>query len=175
MFNPNTQATVITGPHGSSGSPVPPRTPPRGDTASPKEASIPAPMESGTPLSPFRRDSASPKEVPVSAPMEPGTPLPPYHHGSPSPAPEEQQGSPNPSRGQSFPVSRPSPGNEDDPQLPRPIHLPSSDSELPAILRAGFASVPEFSASERQSLENSSSVSSSSPSRVLEDKKFPAY
>ncbi|KAL0221473.1 hypothetical protein RCL1_001327 [Eukaryota sp. TZLM3-RCL] len=172
---PQPQATVITGPHGSSGSPVLLRTPPRGDTASPKEASIPAPMESGTPLSPFRRDSASPKEVPVSAPMEPGTPLPPYHHGSPSPAPEEQQGSPNPSRGQSFPGSRPSPGNEDDPQLPRPIHLPSSDSELPAILRADFASVPEFSASERQSLENSSSVSSSSPSRVLEVIKFPAY
>ncbi|KAL0227865.1 hypothetical protein RCL1_004008 [Eukaryota sp. TZLM3-RCL] len=170
----NTQATVITGPHGSSGSTVLPRTPPRGDTASPKEASIPAPMEPGTPLPPSRRDSASSKEVLVPAPMEPGTPLPPYH-GSPSPAPEEQQGSSNSAREQSPSVSLPSSGNEDDPQLPRPIHLPSSDSELPAILRAGFASVPEFSASEWQSLENSSSVSSSSPSRVLEDKKFPAY
>ncbi|KAL0220588.1 hypothetical protein RCL1_000442 [Eukaryota sp. TZLM3-RCL] len=127
-------------------------------------------MEPGTPLPTSRRDSASPKEVPVSAPMEPGTPLPPYH-GSPSPAPEEQQGSSYPSREQSSPVSRPSPGNEDDPQLPRPILLPSSDSELHAVLRAGFASVPEFSASERQALENSSSVSSSLPSRVVEDER----
>ncbi|KAL0218074.1 hypothetical protein RCL1_008922 [Eukaryota sp. TZLM3-RCL] len=169
----NTQATVITGPHGSSGSTVLPRTPPRGDTASPKEASIPAPMEPGTPHSPSRRDSASSKEVLVPAPMEPGTPLPPYH-GSPSPAPEEQQGSSNPVREQNPSVSLPSPGNEDDPQLPRPILLPSSDSELHAVLRAGLTSVPEFSASDRQTLENSSSPSSSSsslPSRVVEDER----
>ncbi|KAL0212036.1 hypothetical protein RCL1_005789 [Eukaryota sp. TZLM3-RCL] len=145
----HTQATVITGPQGSSGSPVPPRTLTRGDSASPKEAPLPAPMESGTP--------------------------PPPSHGSPSPAPEEQQGSSNSTREQSPSASLPAPGNEDDPQLPRPILLPSSDSELYAVLRTGLASVPEFSVSERQSLENSSSVSSSSPSRVLEDKKFPAY
>ncbi|KAL0221007.1 hypothetical protein RCL1_000861 [Eukaryota sp. TZLM3-RCL] len=174
MLTPtNTKATVITGPHGSSGSTVLPRTPLRGDTASPKEASIPAPMEPGTPLPPSRRDSASSKEVLVPAPMEPGTPLPPYH-GSPSPAPEEQQGSSNPVKEQNPSVSLPSPGNEDDPQLPRPILLPSSDSELHAVLRAGLTSVPEFSASDRQTLENSSSSSSSSsslPSRVVEDER----
>ncbi|KAL0221749.1 hypothetical protein RCL1_001603 [Eukaryota sp. TZLM3-RCL] len=157
MLTPtNTKATVITGPHGSSGSPVPPRTPSRGDPASPKEAPLPAPMERGTPLPPSRRDSASPTEAS----------LPPYH-GSPSPAPEEQQGS-------SHPTTLPSPGNEDDPQLPKPILLPSSDSELHAVLRACFTSVPEFSASDRQALENSSSSSSSSsslPSRVVEDER----
>ncbi|KAL0218168.1 hypothetical protein RCL1_009016 [Eukaryota sp. TZLM3-RCL] len=154
MLTPtNTKATVITGPHGSSGSPVPPRTPSRGDPASPKEAPLPAPMEPGTPLPPSRRDSASPTEAS----------LPPYH-GSPSPAPEEQQGS-------SHPTTLPSPGNEDDPQLPKPILLPSSDSELHAVLRAGFTSVPEFSASDRQALENSSSISSSLPSRVIEDER----
>ncbi|KAL0210412.1 hypothetical protein RCL1_004848 [Eukaryota sp. TZLM3-RCL] len=102
--------------------------------------------------------------------MGPGTPLPRYH-GSLSPAPEEQQGSSNPSREQSPSVSLPSPGNEVDPQLPRPIIISFVDSELHVVFRAGLASVPEFSASERQSLESSSSVSSSSPSRVLEDER----
>ncbi|KAL0221607.1 hypothetical protein RCL1_001461 [Eukaryota sp. TZLM3-RCL] len=156
------QSTVITGPQGSSGSPVPPRTPPRGDTASPKEAPVPAPMEPGTPLPPSRRDSASPKEVPVSAPMEPGTPLPPYH-GSPSPAPEEQQGSSNPSREQSPSVSLPSSGNEDDPHLPRPIIIPSVDSELQLSLEL---------VSRQQSLESSSSAPSSSQPSLLEDERI---
>ncbi|KAL0211667.1 hypothetical protein RCL1_005293 [Eukaryota sp. TZLM3-RCL] len=171
MYPTSSEATVITGPQGSSGSPVPPRTSSRGDTASPQEALVPAPMEPGTPLPPSRRDSASPKEVPVSTPMEPGTPLPPYH-GSPSPAPEEQQGSSNPSREQRPPVSLPSPGNEDGPHLPRPIIIPSVDSELHAVLRAGLASVPEFSASERQSLESSSSAPSSSQPSLLEDERI---
>ncbi|KAL0224881.1 hypothetical protein RCL1_002793 [Eukaryota sp. TZLM3-RCL] len=69
------------------------------------------------PRTPSRGDTASPKEAPVPAPMEPGTPLPPSQ-GSPSSAPEEQQGSSNPSRVQSPSVSLPSPGNEDDPHLP---------------------------------------------------------
>ncbi|KAL0218247.1 hypothetical protein RCL1_009095 [Eukaryota sp. TZLM3-RCL] len=88
MYPTSSQATVITGPQGSSGSPVPLRTPSRGDTAPPKIA-------------------------PAPALMEPGTPLPPYHR-SPSPAPEEQQGSSNPAREQSLSVSLSSPGNEDD-------------------------------------------------------------
>ncbi|KAL0218136.1 hypothetical protein RCL1_008984 [Eukaryota sp. TZLM3-RCL] len=147
MYRTNTtQATVISGPHGSSGSPVPPRTPSCGDPA-------------------------SPKEVPVSAPMEPGTPLPP-HQGSPTPAPEEQLGSSLPSREQSPSVSLPLPGNEDDPHLPRPILLPSVDSELHAVLRAGLASVPEYSASDRQTLDDSSSAPSSSQPRLLEDERI---
>ncbi|KAL0217831.1 hypothetical protein RCL1_008680 [Eukaryota sp. TZLM3-RCL] len=135
MYPTSSQATVITGPQGSCGSPVPPRTPP------------------------------------CFSSYSPGTPLPPYH-GSPTPAPEEQLCSSLPSGEQSSSVSLPLPGNEDDPHLPRPILLPSVDSELHAVLRAGLADVPEYSASDRQALEDSSSTPSSSQPSLLEDERI---